>query len=64
MSKIINIDEDLENADWIKKGSWDLPPFGSDEFNKFLESSGQTLEHFKKLPVYKWAVERREIKED
>lgn len=60
---MINLDEDLENSDWVKR-SWDLPPFGSDEFNQFLESTGQTLEHFKTLPVYKWAVERGEIKED
>ena len=62
MSKIINLDADLNNADWTKR-SWDLPPWGSKEFDEFLKFSGQTLEQFKKLPVYKWAVERGEIKE-
>ncbi len=59
---IINLDSEIENADWVKR-TWDLPKFGSDEFNAFLEASGKTLEEFKKLPVYKWAVERGEIKE-
>ena len=62
MAKIINIDLQIEDADWTK-GTWDLPPFGSDEFNDFLRATGKTLEDFKKLPVYKWAVERGEIKE-
>ena len=60
---MINLDENLNDADWVKRGSWDLPKYGSEEFNQFLEFSGQTLEQFKKLPVYKWAVERGEIKE-
>jgi len=59
---MINIDENLEDADWTKR-SWDLPAWGSEEFKQFLESTGQTLEQFKKLPVYKWAVERGDIKE-
>ncbi len=62
VKEIINIDKNIEDADWTKR-SWDLPKFGSKEFNEFLEFSGQTLESFKKLPVYKWAVERGEIKE-
>lgn len=60
--KLYCLDSNLEDADWTKR-TWDLPKFGSDEFNSFLKFSGQTLEQFKKLPVYKWAVERGEIKE-
>jgi len=58
-----NIDANLEDADWTKR-TWDLPKFGSDEFNQFLKDSNQTLEQFKKLPIYKWAVKRGEIKEE
>ena len=61
--KSFNIDADLENEDWIKAGRWDLPPWGSEEFNAYLKSSGMTLEQFKTLPVYKHAVRRGEIKE-
>ena len=49
-----------ENADWIKKGSWDLPPYKSKEF---METCGD-LESFKKTPTYKWAVERGDIVDD
>jgi hypothetical protein len=59
---VLYIDENPEDADWTKK-SWDLPPYGSDEFFNHLKFSGMTLEAFKKLPVYKWAVERGDIKE-
>lgn len=62
MEKTINIDENLNDADWTKR-TWDLPEYGSKEFEEFLKSSGQTLESFKKLPVYKWAVEKGRIKE-
>ena len=56
-----NIDANLNDADWTKQ-SWDLPEYGSKEFDNFLKESGMTLDHFKQLPVYKWAVERGEIK--
>lgn len=53
---IPNLDEDLENADWTKR-TWDLPKFGSKEFDQFLSASGMTLDHFKTLPVYRWMIE-------
>ena len=62
MGEIINIDANLNDADWTKK-TWDLPEYGSKEFEEFLKRSDQTLESFKKLPVYKWAVEKGTIKE-
>jgi hypothetical protein len=52
MAELINLDEKLENADWIKQ-TWDLPPIGSKEFDEHLKRTGQTLEDFKHLPVYK-----------
>jgi len=45
-------DADMRNADWTKK-TWDLPHYKSDEFNKAVKD----LEHFKTMPVYRWAVE-------
>jgi Holliday junction resolvase-like predicted endonuclease len=60
----INIDADPENADWMKAGSWDLPPYGSKAFNDYLRSSGMSLTHFKTLPVYKAAVMRGEIEDE
>ena len=48
----VNLDANLEDADWTKQ-TWDLPTIGSEEFRKYLESTGQTLEDFKHLPVYK-----------
>jgi len=53
---IPNLDEDLENADWTKR-TWDLPAYGSKEFDEFIATSGMTLDHFKTLPVYRWMIE-------
>ena len=50
----------LENADWIKKGSWDLPPYKSKEF---MATCGD-LESFKITLTYQWAVERGDIVDD
>jgi hypothetical protein len=50
----------VENADWIKKGRWDLLPYKS---KQFMETCGD-LESFKKTPTYKWAVERGDIVDD
>ncbi len=55
----INIDASPENQDWIKQG-WDLPPYKSEEFLR----SFPDLEKFRKLPVYKFAVENGLIKND
>lgn len=59
---VICIDAVLENADWTK-AVWDLPPYGSDEFNRLLENKGMTLEQFKQLPAYQYAVEQELISE-
>ena len=47
----INIDADLENADWTKS-TWDLPT-EEVEFRAWLAQSGMTVAQFKSLPVYK-----------
>lgn len=52
MAELVNIDANLEDADWTKK-TWDLPKYGSKAFFRFLKRQGMTLEHFKKLPAYK-----------
>ena len=59
---VINIDANLENADWSKR-TWDLPEYKSDEFYRLLKSINMTLEQFKKLPVYKWNLKAGNIKE-
>ena len=58
-SSVIHIDASPENQDWIKQG-WDLPPYKSEEFLR----SFPDLEKFRKLPVYKFAVENGLIKND
>ena len=61
-TKIINIDDRLDQADWPKT-TWDeLPKFDSPEFLVGLDFQGLTLEQFKKLPVYKFAVAAGKIK--
>jgi hypothetical protein len=59
---IINIDENIENADWSKR-SWDLPEYKSEEFYRLLKFMNMSLEQFKKLPVYKWNLKEGNIKE-
>lgn len=52
-------DEDITNADWTKM-TWDLPPYKSAEFNKLIND----LDHFRTLPVYKFAVDNGLIVDD
>ena len=51
-SRVFNIDENLDDADWVKQ-SWDLPEYGTEEFDAWLKQNGMTLASFKKLPVWK-----------
>lgn len=48
---MINIDANIEDADWLKR-TWDLPPYKSAEFLELFSD----LVKFRKLPVYKFAV--------
>ena len=52
----INIDANIENADWTKK-TWDLPT-NKEDFLKHLKTSKLSLEDFKKLPVYKHNLDK------
>jgi len=52
----VNLDEDPENADWPKR-TWDLPT-DMDEVRALLRAWGMTVEEFKRLPVYRWNVDK------
>lgn len=60
---VIHVDAIPSNADWTKQ-TWDLPPYKSEEFMAFLKGTGSTLEQFRQLPVYRFAVRRGLIKDD
>ena len=55
--------EDDMNADWIK-WRWNLPPYKSAEFMEHLKLLGMTLDDFRKLPKYQFAVEQGLIVND
>lgn len=59
---VLNIDAELENADWTKV-KWDLPKYKSKKFYNLLRTMNMTLGQFKKLPVYKWNLKAGNIKE-
>lgn len=59
---VLNIDAELENADWTKV-KWDLPKYKSKAFYRVLKSMKMTISQFKKLPVYKWNLKAGNIKE-
>lgn len=50
-----------DNQDWTKQ-SWDLPPYKSEEFYELVPKD--ELDHFRALPVYRWAVRKGLIKDD
>lgn len=60
---VIYVDRDQQNADWTKL-TWDLPPYKSREFMNLLKMNNMTLEHFRTLPVYKFAVRNGKIVND
>lgn len=60
---MLNLDARLKNADWTKE-EWNLPPYKSDEFYEEIEKAGLTLEDFKRLPKYEFAVEQGLIEDD
>jgi len=51
------------NSDWTRQ-TWDLPPYKSERFMRQLAATGMTLEEFRRLPVYRWAVKRGLIVHD
>lgn len=56
-------DAKTSNADWLKR-TWDLPPYKSKEFMSLLKKMDMTLEHFRTLPVYLHATEKKLIVKD
>lgn len=59
----IPLDRDPDNADWVKR-SWSLPPYKCEEFMRYLRAACMTLDGFRKLPVYAYAVARGRIVND
>jgi hypothetical protein len=53
--------DDPIHGDWTKQ-SWDLPPYKSPKFFYYIPES--ELDHFRTLPVYKFAVKNGLIKDD
>ena len=60
---MFNIDAQPHNADWTKH-KWSLPPYNSKEFMDYLKSAGMTIEEFRQLPIYKFAVKNGKIVND
>jgi hypothetical protein len=53
----INLDANLENADWTK-GTWDLPFQDVESLRTYLAAVGDTVEKFKKRPIYTRNVDK------
>jgi hypothetical protein len=63
--KPLRPDLDLDNADWIKTRSLDLPEIETlEELQSYLESRGKSLEEFKKLPAFKGFMKKRKEQGD
>ncbi len=60
MMEPVDIDRNLEDADWVKQ-SYDLPEKG-EELEEFLKSIGMTMADFKKLPAYYLPKRKRATK--
>lgn len=56
------LDDTPENADWIKNGTWDLPPYCSAEFFQVIPLD--QLDWFRTTVVYKAAVAKGLIHDD
>ncbi len=56
-----NMDANPENADWTKQ-YWDLPPYKSAEFLALWPE--HKLNEFRKLAIYKRAVQQGKIVDD
>jgi hypothetical protein len=56
--RVVNIDADPNNADWIKHPR-DLPGVHDAEtLRQYLATVGMTIEHFKTLPIYQRNVNK------
>lgn len=56
MAKAVDIDADIDNADWTKQ-SWDLPCRTLDDLREYLRQTGTSVAEFKRLPVYRFNVD-------
>ena len=55
---VISVDANIENADWTKT-TWDLIGIDSPEkLRAYLSVSGDTVEAFKKRPIYTFNVDK------
>jgi len=52
-----------KTADWTKRG-WDLPRYRSKRFMGYLQAIGMSLEQFRRLPIYRMAVNSGLIVDD
>jgi hypothetical protein len=53
----IKPDINLMNADWPKR-TWDLLHITNvEEMRRYLKAKRKSIEDFKKLPVYWWAIQ-------
>lgn len=52
MPEPLDLDKSPEAADWIKRGTWDIPASNLDELRAYLDARRIRVEHFKRLPVY------------
>ena len=59
----ISLDADPRNANRSKE-TWDLPPYKSPEFLRWLRRASMSLGEFKKLTIYLNAVEKGLIEDD
>lgn len=62
MTPVWDLDATAEDADWIKGGTWDLPPYKSDDFNMVF--GPDRLPWFRTTVCYKAAVARGQIVDD
>jgi hypothetical protein len=54
---VLNLDADLDNADWPKR-TWDLGITTIDELRAYLASIGVSVAVFKTWPIHRWNVDK------
>ena len=55
----IDVDADDKNADWLRKNAWRKWPADLDAMRAWVLEQGWTIEEFKRLPMFRWALEHR-----
>ncbi len=54
---VVALTGDIENEDWTKR-TWDLPFDNAEDLREYIEAIGMTVEEFKRLPIYRWNVDK------